>query len=100
MDRSDRWAAAYDTVAARILEILRREFDPVELKLEDQSAQHAGHAGAIGGGGHYRVRLVSARFDGLARMEQHRLVYQVLGEMMGGAIHALSLDTRASSELA
>jgi BolA protein len=45
------------------------------------------------------VRLVSARFEGLGRLAQHRLVYQALGELMGREVHALALDTRAPSEL-
>jgi stress-induced morphogen len=46
-----------------------------------------------GGGDHFRAEVVSDRFDGLSRIEQHRLVYDVFGNEVGGAIHALSIKT-------
>jgi stress-induced morphogen len=46
-----------------------------------------------GGGDHFRAEIVSDRFDGLSRIEQHRLVYDVFGAEIGGPIHALSLKT-------
>ena len=46
-----------------------------------------------GGGDHFRAEVVSARFDGLSRIDQHKLVYDVFGEDVGGPIHALSLKT-------
>jgi stress-induced morphogen len=46
-----------------------------------------------GGGDHFRAEVVSDRFDGLSRIEQHRLVYDVFGDEVGGAIHALSIKT-------
>ena len=46
-----------------------------------------------GGGDHFRAEVVSDRFEGLSRIEQHQLVYQVFGEEIGGAIHALSIKT-------
>jgi len=46
-----------------------------------------------GGGDHFRAEIVSDRFDGLSRIEQHRLVYDVFGHEVGGPIHALSLKT-------
>jgi stress-induced morphogen len=46
-----------------------------------------------GGGDHFRAEIVSDRFAGLSRIEQHRLVYDVFGEEVGGAIHALSIKT-------
>jgi stress-induced morphogen len=46
-----------------------------------------------GGGDHFRAEVVSDRFDGLSRIEQHKLVYDVFGNEIGGAIHALSLKT-------
>jgi len=70
----------------------------VFLELTDDSARHAGHPGATSGGGHYRVDLVSAEFEGRTRVEQHRLVYQALGELIPTEIHALGLATRTPSE--
>jgi stress-induced morphogen len=46
-----------------------------------------------GGGDHFRAEVVSERFDGLSRIDQHKLVYDVFGEEVGGPIHALSLKT-------
>ena len=49
-------------------------------------------------GGHYRVRIVSARFAGQSPIERHRAVYQALGDLMGGEVHALSLRALAPDE--
>jgi stress-induced morphogen len=46
-----------------------------------------------GGGDHFRAEVVSDRFDGLSRIEQHKLVYEVFGSEVGGPIHALSIKT-------
>ena len=46
-----------------------------------------------GGGDHFRAEIVSERFDGLSRIDQHKLVYDVFGDEVGGPIHALSLKT-------
>jgi stress-induced morphogen len=46
-----------------------------------------------GGGDHFRAEIVSGRFDGLSRIEQHQMVYGVFGDEVGGAIHALSIKT-------
>lgn len=69
---------------------------PESLEIEDESAQHAGHAGASGG--HYRLTIVSPRFAGLDRIARHRLVYQTLGELMGSRIHALAITALSPDE--
>jgi BolA protein len=71
---------------------------PLELTVDDESALHAGHEGAKSGGGHYRVRLVSARFMGLSRVARHRLVYDALQDLMRRDIHALALTLLAPDE--
>lgn len=71
---------------------------PEELQILDESALHAGHAGARGGGGHYRLTLVSAAFTGLNALARHRLVYETLGDLMQGPIHALSITALAPDE--
>jgi BolA family transcriptional regulator, general stress-responsive regulator len=71
--------------------------DPVTIDVIDDSAQHAGHAGASGGG-HFRVVIVSPQFSGRSTMARHRLVYHALGSLMQKEIHALSLTTRAPQE--
>jgi BolA family transcriptional regulator, general stress-responsive regulator len=72
---------------------------PVQLDITDESARHAGHAGAASGGGHFRLHIVSSRFDGLNTVARHRLIYSTLGDMMQKDIHALSIDARSSSEI-
>ncbi len=63
------------------------------VEVIDDSSLHAGHLGAQGGGGHYRLVVVSSRFDGLSRVAAQRLVYQTLGELMTTDIHALEMRT-------
>jgi BolA protein len=71
--------------------------EPTALTVEDDSASHAGHAGAREGS-HFNVRIVSERFTGLSRVARHRLVYDSLGSLMVHRIHALALETRAPGE--
>lgn len=82
---------------AEIERRLRAALDPIELNLQDDSAQHAGHAGAREGG-HYSVSIVSASFTGLNKVARHRLVYHSLGELMQQGIHALAVQARAPGE--
>lgn len=80
--------------------LLSAGFSPLECQIEDESALHAGHAGAASGGGHYRVRLISARFDGLGKVGRHRLVYDCLSELMQKEIHALAMTLLTPAEAA
>ena len=89
--------AAPRASAAEIETRLREALAPLELAVQDDSAAHAGHAGAREGG-HYRVRVRSARFQGLPRIARHRLVYDALASYMPGGIHALAIDARAPDE--
>lgn len=84
-----------ERIRARLLETLL----PIECHLEDESALHAGHAGAATGGGHYRLRLVSACFEGQSRIVRHRLVYDAVHDMMHTEIHALAIIALAPSEV-
>lgn len=72
--------------------------DPESLDLVDESAAHAGHAGAASGGGHYRLVIVSPRFRGHDTLARHRMVYGALGPMMRREIHALSIQALAPEE--
>ena len=72
---------------------------PAEIELEDESAMHAGHAGAASGGGHYRLRITSAKFAGLNLVTRHRLVYDAVHDMMHKEIHALAITAVAPSEI-
>jgi stress-induced morphogen len=51
-----------------------------------------------GGGDHFRAEVVSDRFEGLSRIQQHKLIYDVFGDEVGGAIHALSIKTQTPSQ--
>lgn len=71
--------------------------DPLRIEIVDDSAKHAGHAGAKEGG-HYRLTIVSPRFSGCGTMQRHRLIYEALGPMMRGEIHALSIKALTPEE--
>lgn len=72
---------------------------PQHLEIMDESALHAGHAGARSGGGHFQLTLISPAFAGHNAIARHRLVYQALGDLMGTKIHALSITALAPGEL-
>lgn len=72
--------------------------DPATIEIIDESSLHAGHAGAKGGGGHYRLRIVTPRFAGCTTMQRHRLVYDSLGSLMRQEIHALSITAQTPDE--
>lgn len=72
---------------------------PVSLDIIDESDRHAGHAGARDGGGHYKLRIVSAQFAGKNTMARHRMIYSALGEMMKSEIHALDIQAHAPDEI-
>ena len=71
---------------------------PDHLEVIDDSHHHAGHAGAADGRGHFTVLIVSQRFAGLSTLERHKLVYQVVGDMMTTDVHALSIQALAPGE--
>ena len=80
---------------ARIDEIRRRieaNLAPESLEIEDESHLHVGHAGAKDGRGHFRIRIASSKFSGLRPLQQHRLVYEAVGDLMDSDIHALSIE--------
>ena len=83
----------------RIVARLTAALDPVVLDVVDESDRHAGHAGARKGGGtHYRVRVVSTRFEHRSRVERHRLVYDLLAAEFADGLHALALVAKAPGE--
>lgn len=83
---------------AMIQSRLEAELAPTHLEIIDDSAAHAGHAGARQGGGHFSALIVSAAFEGKNPVQRHQLVYRVLGEMMRAEIHALSIKALTPSE--
>lgn len=76
---------------------LERELAPQSLDITDDSASHAGHAGAREGG-HFRVTLVAAAFTGRSQLERHRLVYAAVAALLGHGVHALSIVARSPEE--
>ena len=83
----------------RIVARLTRALDPILLDVVDESDRHAGHAGAREGGGtHFRIRVVSARFERTTRVERHRLVYDLLRAEFADGLHALALIAKAPGE--
>jgi len=85
--------SAHEDRPQLIEERLRRELDASHVDVIDDSTAHAGHLGAEGGGGHFRVLVVSPRFDGVSRVAAQRLVYGALGELMTSDIHAVEMRT-------
>ncbi len=83
--------------AAAIEARLRAALDPTELRVQDDSHLHAGHAGAREGG-HFTVHIACARFDGLAKVARHRLVYDALGSLGAQGVHALAIKAKAPGE--
>ena len=77
---------------------LTERLEPVALELVDDSAAHAGHAGAREGA-HFNLRIVSAKFAGLPRISRHRLVYDALRPWMAEGVHALAIDARTPDEV-
>jgi BolA protein len=78
--------------------LLAEALAPALLEVGDDSHLHAGHAGAASGGGHYSVKIVSERFEGLRLVMRHRLVYDAVQAMMHSDIHALAITAIAPSE--
>ncbi|KVH03013.1 MULTISPECIES: BolA family protein [Burkholderia] len=82
--------ASADERIALIEARLTASFAPLSLTVRDDSAQHAGHAGAAAGG-HFTVTIVSSAFAGKPRVARHRLVYDALADAMQRGIHALAI---------
>jgi BolA family transcriptional regulator, general stress-responsive regulator len=83
----------------RIVARLKEALDPISLDVVDESDRHAGHAGARQGGGtHYRIRVVSTRFERRSRVERHRLVYDLLTAEFADGLHALAVVAKAPGE--
>jgi BolA family transcriptional regulator, general stress-responsive regulator len=84
---------------ARIIEEKLAALQPSRLELADDSALHAGHEGAKGGGGHFRLTIVSPQFAGKNTVARHRMIYAALGPMMQQQIHALAIRAYAPDEV-
>jgi len=72
---------------------------PESLEVFDDSHEHAGHAGAKDGGGHFQLVIVASGFAGKSAVARHRLVYDALADLMPKQIHALAIRAYAPEEL-
>ena len=84
------------------LEALIRErltaLAPQSLTIHDESHAHVGHIGATGGAGHYWISIVSAQFNSHSKVVRHRMVYNLLADLIPNRIHALSIHALGSNE--
>ena len=82
---------------SRIRAAIEQALAPTRLEIVDDSARHAGHAGAREGG-HFKVSLTSAAFRGNNAIQRHRLVFAAVADLMKTDIHALNIDARTPEE--
>ncbi|MDX2457331.1 MAG: BolA family protein [Gammaproteobacteria bacterium] len=89
-------------MSAQRIEMIRERLtdtlQPAELEIIDESAKHAGHAGAASGGGHFIVNIVAAAFNDKTLIQRHRLVYDAVDDIMHREIHALSIQAKTPEE--
>jgi BolA family transcriptional regulator, general stress-responsive regulator len=93
-------SAKQGPVYKSIMEILVNQLNPYFIELIDDSASHAGHAGAASysGESHFKLSIASDSFEGLSRVKRHQLVYGALGELMQTKIHALNVKAQTVGE--
>lgn len=72
--------------------------NPLTVDLRDESEQHAGHAGAASGGGHWQLTIVSEAFRGKSPLARHRMIHEALGDLMKRDIHALTIEAFAPEQ--
>jgi len=82
-----------------IKKVLEEKFSPLEIEVLDESHKHVGHLGARSGKGHFKLTIISKRFEGLPMIQRQRLVYRALASLMETDIHALSMSTLTPSEI-
>jgi BolA protein len=75
-----------------------QSLEPSSLHIEDESAMHAGHAGNAGGG-HFKLKITSSHFVEKSQIMRHRIIYQILADLIPTKIHALSIHALAPNEL-
>jgi BolA family transcriptional regulator, general stress-responsive regulator len=83
---------------ASTLRMRLRDLAPSALEIQDDSAEHVGHAGAAGGGGHFSLVIVSNAFCGISRLERHQKVLARVSDLLPHPIHALSIKAFAPEE--
>jgi BolA protein len=82
----------------KIIHRMKEAFNAVHVEVVDETWRHAGHAGAMSGGGHFILRVVSDKFDGVGLLDRNRMVFGALQREMGGEIHALSIKALTPAE--
>ena len=85
------------TLAEEITSRLQ-SLEPAEFYIEDESAMHEGHAGNSGGG-HFKLKMASSHFYEKSQIMRHRLIYQLLADLIPNRIHALSIQAVTPDEL-
>ena len=83
---------------AMIRQRLEAALSPASIEIIDESAKHAGHAGAAGGGGHFHVHIVAEAFRDKSTIQRHRLIYSAVGDIMHHEIHALGIQANTPDE--
>lgn len=86
-----------DTTVALMRERLQA-LRPQRVDIYDESGEHVGHEGARGGGGHYRLLIVSDAFLGQSAVARHRMVYRSVADLMQRSIHALAIQAYTAEE--
>ncbi len=86
------------TDVATALRTRLADLSPLALEIHDDSAEHAGHAGAAAGGGHFSLLIVSQAFDGVSRLQRHQTVMARVADLLPHPIHALSIKALAPKE--
>ncbi len=88
-------------MTAPVVQVLRDRFSalsPSLVEIHDDSAEHAGHAAAAAGGGHFSVVIVSEAFSGQSRLARHRAVLERVGDLIPNPVHALAIQAYAPEE--
>jgi BolA protein len=84
-----------ETRITQMTQRLETELSPSNMHIEDESHLHAGHAGARSGKGHFRLSISSVKLKHLRPLQQHRLIYEALGDLMETEIHALTIKIQS-----
>jgi BolA family transcriptional regulator, general stress-responsive regulator len=86
-------------IAGRLHDLLQQSLAPADLRIRDDSAAHAGHAGARDGA-HFAVTIVAEGFAGRPMIERHRMVYEAAAPLLAKGIHALQISALTPAEVA
>jgi BolA protein len=82
----------------KIIRRMEEAFEAIHVEVVDETWRHAGHAGAASGGGHFILRVVSEKFEGIGLLDRNRMIFGALQKEMSGEIHALSIKALTPTE--